>query len=532
MKRLLSFLTLLMLLVLLAPLMIAGGQTSDWEPVGTGVDYREFTLPDPNNAYVARMERSNGGVTIDSSVSNGRLAGGFESVSAMAARYDDALNYWGGSLVTPTWGLRNNIIVAINGSYYNKSTGVPQGGQVQSGWYAKRFDDLGGGSGFGWTLSRNAFIGECVNHRPEKQLVTYVSTGVTQQINGINVERGDDQLVLYTPQYDSTTLTDNKGVEVLVEMTRPDLIVPSPAYAIGYVREIRLQKGSTPIPFDHVVLSASGTATETLVANVHIGDEIHISQEITSYLSDCVTPRSLSWTKTYASVQGSFLFLRDGVIQDFEDPGATEKNPRTAIAFNDQYVYFIVVDGRDVRHSLGMTIHELALFARDTLGAVWGIAQDGGGSSTMVVNGEVKNNVYCNNVFCMAEHLSYLPMVSKNTSQSLLREIESRPSLIDSDYYERRVANGMMMVAVLPMGQSTSFHVGETVTTTVETGLYLGPGTNYAALITLPAGARGFILDHMDGLDGVRAKGDYWWKVAFSDGTGWVPQSSLVGAGR
>ena len=36
---------------------------------------------------------------------------------------------------------------------------------VQSGWYAKRFDDLGGGSGFAWKLDRSAFIGECVDHR-------------------------------------------------------------------------------------------------------------------------------------------------------------------------------------------------------------------------------------------------------------------------------------------------------------------------------------------------------------------------------
>ena len=69
----------------------------------------------------------------------------------------------------------------------------------------------------------------------------------------------------------------------------------------------------------------------------------------------------LDWGKTYASLSGGFLFPRKGVIRHFyhDDPGATERLPRTAIVFNNDYIYFIVVDGRSWQ-SQGMTIDELA----------------------------------------------------------------------------------------------------------------------------------------------------------------------------
>ena len=54
-------------------------------------------------------------------------------------------------------------------------------------------------------------------------------------------------------------------------------------------------------------------------------------------------------------------------------------------------MYFIVVADRDPFGNVGMSIVELASFVKNTLGATWGIALDGGSSSTMVVNGEVKS---------------------------------------------------------------------------------------------------------------------------------------------
>jgi hypothetical protein len=506
----------------------APADDSGWEIIAPGIEYQKYQLPDPNNVFVVRMDRYNLGVTLESSIAQGKLSEGRETVSGMYARYDQALNYWGGSTITPTWGMRNQVVVAINGSYFDWGSGVPQGGEVQSGWYAKRFDDLGGWSGFAWKLDRSAFIGECVFHRPEKQFITYPATGSNQQITNVNHPRGTDQLILFTPQYNSRTGTDNSGVEVLVEMTRPTMILPSPAYASGIVRQIHTGQGNSLIPFNSIVLSASGTAVQTLLANVAVGSEIRISQEITSYDYDCSTPNSLNWTKTYASIQGAFFFLKDGQIRQFNDPGATERNPRTAIAFNAQYIYFIVVDGRDAQHSFGMTINELALFTRDTLGATSGVAQDGGGSSTMVINGQVVNNTYCNIYSCNWKYRTYLPLVKRNSNNGqyvLPTEIDVIRSTAG---IERAVGNGMLMVIAQPGVYSTAFMPGVPVTTNVDTEVRLGPGTNYTSFTIVPKGTHGSIVKQMNGLDGVLAKSTYWWYVNFAGVYGWVPEGALV----
>ena len=416
-----------------------------WEQIAPGIDYIKYELPDPNNAFIVRMDRNNPNVTLESSIATGKLSEGLETVSAMFNRYDQALNFWGGSSNPPTWGMRNQVVVAINGIYFDWDTGVPQGGQVQSGWYAQRYNESSGWSGFAWKLDRSAFIGECVYHRPDKQLITYPATANIQQITRVNSTRGANELVLFTPQYNSRTGTDNSGVEVLVEMTRPTLIIPSPNYASGIVRSIGNGVGNSWISFNYIVLSATGTAAQTLLNNVQVGSEIRVSQEITN----CPGADPVSWTKTYASIQGAYYFLEAGQIHDFNnDPGATEKNPRTAIAYNDQYIYFIVVDGRDLSHSIGMTINELAQFTRDSLGATYAVAEDGGGSSTMVINGMVVNNTFCNIYSCAGNIVAYLPAIMHNDPMAQSAQAIERNIVSSAAGVERVVANGMMMVLV------------------------------------------------------------------------------------
>jgi hypothetical protein len=524
-----SFL-LFILFILIFSTPASANATADelaWEQIAPGIEFQKYQLPDPNNVFVVRMDRSNTSLTLESTIAQGKLSQGRETVSDMYSRYDQALNFWGGSSNPPNWGMRSQAVVAINGSYFDWNTGVPIGGLVQSGWYAKRYTDLAGGSGFVWKLDRSVFIGECVFHRPDRQLVTYPGTGASQQITAINTVRTTNQLVLFTPQFDSHTGTDNSGVEVLVEMTRPTMILPSPAYASGIVRQIRNGAGNSLIRFNSIVLSASGAPAQTLLANVQVGSEIRISQEITSYDYDCATPNTLNWTKAYAGIEGAFFFLKNNIIRDFDDPGAIARHPRTAILFNDQYIFYLVVDGRDVQHSIGMSIHELAVFARDTLGATWGVAQDGGGSSTMVINGQVVNNTFCNNYTCL-QYSTFLPSVSSAINPGQLADLTESDVINSPAGIERAVANGMLMVIAQPGVYSSAFAPGDPVTTLADIDLRLGPGTNYAIIATLPHSTQGSILDQMNGLDGVLAKSSYWWYVNFGSISGWVPEGALV----
>ncbi len=265
------------------------------------------------------------------------------------------------------------------------------------------------------------------------------------------------------------------------------MILPSTWYCKGTIMAKRNNSGSTKIRFDRVVLSATGAAKDTLWSRTTVGQEVRISQEITSYEDDCSTSMALDWTKAYAAVGGSFFFLKDDVIQTFEDAGATERHPRTAIGYDDAYVYFVVCDGRDEGVSEGMSMAELGDFFKNTLGAEWAINQDGGGSSTMVVNGDVKNN--------------------------------------PSDGSERAVANGMMMCNLLAKSQSTTFDTDDELEATGSANVRLGPGTNYAIKSSVSSGADGDVLEHE--LNGVYAKGYYWWYIDFSTTSGWVAESLL-----
>lgn len=472
-----------------------------WQTLVPGIDYRDFYTPTPNHLYVARMQRDNLIVALDSSIAQGRLSGGLETVRSMADRYDQAINYWG-----ETWGNRNQVVVAINGSYHNTDTGVPLQGQVQSGWYVKQYDNRQNVSGVAWTLERQIFIGGCIVQRPARQIITHIPTGKTVSFDGINIPRPDSGVIIYTPQYDSTTLTDNSGVEILVQLDRPLLIIPAPQMIVGTVVQVRDGMGSTPIPFDHIVLSASGDAAIELRLELKPGDQIGISQEIQHFEPNCQTPAPADWSKTYASVGNSYVFLRNGEVQPLADLGAVLRNPRTAIAFDERYIYFIVVDGRDLYRSVGMSMVELALFVKTYLGATWGAALDGGGSSTMVVQGQVVNSPR-----------SDVTVMGASVSQG------ENPTL---NKQERAVANGLMMVHIAPREQSTQFTPGQSVAVSSETPLYLGPGDNYAIFDFLAAGTRGQILPHP--LNGVLAKGAYWWYAGFGDRAGWVKQDALL----
>lgn len=459
------------------------GPTRDWRKMADGITYQMFNLVGPNRAYVVRMDRNNPHVTLDTTLANSRLLEGKETVSQMANRYDGALGSW-----EPTWGGRNQVVAVINGSFHDTESGRPESGMVESGWYIKRFNDLGGGSGFAWRLDRSAFIGGCVKHPEEGQLVTYLNTGIQQQIAEID-EKRQAGLTVYTPLYDVRTHTSDDGVEVVLQLEQPFTILSYPLMVRGTVRAIHANQGDTSIPFDSVVLSAGGAAGKTLLDNVKIGSLVGLSTDIQHFKSDCRTPDSESWAETYASLAGSFPFLLDGEIQSYSASGATTRSPRTAICYNDDYVDFVVVDGRNPGISEGMTINELAHFCRDRLDADWGINQDGGGSTTLWLDGKVVN----------------------------------RPS----DGHERAIANGVMMVEVKSPEFSTTYHPGDVVQSDQLLDFRLGPGDNYRGRSDLPEGAKATVVHHLNGLDGVRATGDNWWQVSYDGELGWVPESAI-----
>jgi uncharacterized protein YigE (DUF2233 family) len=91
--------------------------------------------------------------------------------------------------------------------------------------------------------------------------------------------------------------------------------------------------------------------------------------------------------KVYTAISGDRMIVVQGEFVPGLD--TTERDPRTAIGINKngRYIYLVVVDGRQPFYSDGATFLELAKLLVDQ-GAYFAMALDGGGSSTMVIEGD------------------------------------------------------------------------------------------------------------------------------------------------
>jgi hypothetical protein len=99
---------------------------------------------------------------------------------------------------------------------------------------------------------------------------------------------------------------------------------------------------------------------------------------------------TLGWANVFDAVGGAPLILQDGQPTDQCNSGCG-RQPRTGVGVTASgRILLVVVDGRQSKWSLGPTMLEFAVIMRD-LGAVTALNLDGGGSSTMVVHGEVVN---------------------------------------------------------------------------------------------------------------------------------------------
>ncbi|MFH1183979.1 MAG: phosphodiester glycosidase family protein [Chloroflexota bacterium] len=91
--------------------------------------------------------------------------------------------------------------------------------------------------------------------------------------------------------------------------------------------------------------------------------------------------------KPYNAVSGESMLVMGG--EALPDLDSAELHPRTAIGYsrNGRYLFLVVVDGRQPLYSDGITLAELAGLMI-SLGAQYAMNLDGGGSSTLVVEGD------------------------------------------------------------------------------------------------------------------------------------------------
>jgi exopolysaccharide biosynthesis protein len=202
-----------------------------------------------------------------------------------------------------------------------------------------------------------------------------VSKSVRRGIDAVNRPRLDDELILFTPELGPTTMTGPGGIEAVAERGRISAVIDG--------------KGGAAIPRSGWVLSASGAAAAWVRANLRRGARIETRFDVR------LDPRP-DFTAEFV-VGGGPRLIRGG-RPAASDPGiygpgfADARHPRTAVGVRaDGRILLVTVDGRQPEKSVGMTVAELTDLLID-LGAVEAINMDGGGSTTMVIDGKVVNS--------------------------------------------------------------------------------------------------------------------------------------------
>ena len=271
-------------------------------------------------------------------------------------------------------------VAAINGGFYRRDSayaGAARGLQIVSG------EVISAPTG-------NVCFWVDVGGEPHLSNVTsqfeFTTPDGKSRSFGLNEERKDNGIVLYTPAIGNAARATNGHELVLERAGNRWLPLRMGQHYTARVREIRAG-GNTLLASDVMVLSI-GPAIVTEFATLKTNDVLQIS-----------TASSPSLSVARAALCGGPILIRNGKRQKiqaeadaaYELSSMLEQHPRSAIGWNDDAFFLVEVDGRQKDLSVGMTLDELSTFLAK-LGCKEAMNLDGGGSSTLWYDGEVRNN--------------------------------------------------------------------------------------------------------------------------------------------
>jgi len=334
----------------------AGGYRTRSTEIAPGVTYTKMRDPrGPWSIRVVSIVLSEAS-TIEPVLASDKLPG-FETTSSMARR--------------------NGALAAINGDYA-RSSGRPVMLFAQDGELAQTA--LTRGVNFAVNASETTAY---IKHQKPEMWLTELDSGFehvvkrfnagwpsSRQINGFSPLGGREE----RPPSGacSSRLYPTEGFRPAV--TRPGLeqthVVHESICKSGTLWPKRGRVFSTPMAGPHAVSVASLTP----------GEEVRFGW-------------SLGWPDVFETIGGNPTLVRDGqIFIERRGEGAFfRRHPRTGVGTtSDGRVLFVTVDGRQSGYSVGMTPYRFAkLFV--SLGANYALNLDGGGSTTMVVNGNIVN---------------------------------------------------------------------------------------------------------------------------------------------
>jgi len=190
------------------------------------------------------------------------------------------------------------------------------------------------------------------------------------------------EVSLFTPRFGQVS----RAEPVTSQLTLSDLSGPFlPNREVTAKVVSRAVADSVPIPPNGAVLAANGVAAYAL-RNLKEGDQITLRLGLQPNLGEIAQ-----------AVGGGPRLVREGAVsiehrlERFSDSFAARRHPRTGLGLNGNQLLLVTVDGRQPGYSAGMTLREFANLFVD-LGCREAMNLDGGGSTTMVIRGQVVNS--------------------------------------------------------------------------------------------------------------------------------------------
>jgi exopolysaccharide biosynthesis protein len=358
---------------LLGVILLLGRSTviaqDNYQPLASGLEYRHEVRSDgPLSIHSLRIAHRGHHWDIRTGLGQGTVFG-LEPLDGIVGRTASVL--------------RKSALAAINGDRFaiqpGPYQGDPEGIQIVDGQLVSRPT-----SNCFWVATDGTLhIGPVVS-----KLRVVWSDGKAETTIGLNEARTDDSAVLYTPILGITANEKPKqppgtrthgGKELVLERVEgkawlPIVVGTTYVCRVGDIRN----GGDTLLSPDQMILSI-GPKKLSATPSLKPGDTVQLVIE---------TEPDLGGVQTAIGV--ARILIQDGKIPDV-GPANQPRHPRSMIGWNQQYLYFVVIDGRQPGISVGMTYPEMAALAREYK-CTDAIELDGGGSSTLWAMGKVLNS--------------------------------------------------------------------------------------------------------------------------------------------
>ncbi|MDN3505488.1 MAG: phosphodiester glycosidase family protein [Rhabdochlamydiaceae bacterium] len=264
---------------------------------------------------------------------------------------------------------RKGAILAINGGYFQGGSllGAPDG--------PMKINSLLCGYRSGETGALGYIKGERSAHIDRiKMDVKLFCRGHTFPIDAINRNLYDNTNVLYTHNFNSTTLTTDSGKSFQIT----NVIKPS------------FNSGGHTIPHGGYVFAQG--------KNVHPKVPLFLMNrpvQIRASLRPILNPERINQWKGFENIINGVVILSNfSTIRDYHKEGVSNtitknKHARTAIGLDDNGWWHIVIVEAKHQGNIGMTMDELGDLMKK-LGCRFALSLDGGGSSTFYYKGNTK----------------------------------------------------------------------------------------------------------------------------------------------